>query len=161
MSVDLNVLLQNTKGNYSQLCLKWLPLVHDKGVAYGRWSLWESWLYPFFSTVDYVWSWSWNLIWQSWMYLCDIYLANFLKSNLTKCAVIWVKKDQKAEFFLCPRSSKITPTRENERRKRKSDEEERRRREKSNGCTLTFYYGHSGDSFWPKKTVGRKRSILQ
>ena len=154
MSVDLNVLLQNTKGNYSQLCRKLPSLVHDKGVAYGRWSLWDSWLYPFFSAVDYDWSWSWNLTWQSWMYLSDVYLTNFLKSNLTKFAVIWVKKGQTAEFFSCPRSSKITPTKKKERRKRKSEEEERRRREKSNGCTLTFYNGYSGDSFWPIKTHG-------
>ena len=46
-----------------------------------------------------------------------------------------------------------------ERRKRKSEEEERRRREKSNGYTLQFFDGYFGDSFWPKKTVGRKRSI--
>ena len=49
MSVDLNVLLQNTKGNYSQLCRKLPSLVHDKGVAYGRWSLKSSGRYE---TVD-------------------------------------------------------------------------------------------------------------
>ena len=40
-----------------------------------------------------------------------------------------------------------------ERKKRKSEEKEKRRREKSNGCTLSFYNGYFGDSFWPKKTV--------
>ena len=49
MSVDLNVLLQNIKGNYSQLCRKLPSLVHDKGVAYGRWSLKSSGRYE---TVD-------------------------------------------------------------------------------------------------------------
>ena len=44
---------------------------------------------------------------------------------------------------------------------KKSEEEERRRKEKSSGCTLSFYNGYLGDSFWPKKTVGRKRSIWQ
>ena len=52
-----------------------------------------------------------------------------------------------------PISSKITLTKEKERRKRKSEEEERRRREKSNGCTLSFYNGYFGDSFWPKKNL--------
>ena len=32
-------------------------------------------------------------------------------------------------------------------------------KEKSNGFTLSFYDGYFGDSFWPEKTVGRKRSI--
>ena len=71
-----------------------------------------------------------------------MYLADFLKTNLTKFAVIWVKRRQKAGF-LAPISSKLTLTREKNRRKRKSKEEERRRREKSNGCTLSFYNGKS------------------
>ena len=158
MSADLNVLLQNTKGDYSQLCRKWPPLVHDKGVAYGRWSLKSRGRYE---TVDCI-PFSLPLtmieagvgIWFGRVgCICvDIHLANFLNSNLTKFAVIWEKKGQTEEFFPCPRSSKITPTKEKERRKRKSEEEERRRREKSNGCTLTFYNGYFGD-FWPKKTV--------
>ena len=67
-----------------------------------------------------------------------IYLADFLITNLTKFAVIRVKRRQKAGF-LSTKSSKITPTKEKERRKRKSGEKERRRRKKSNGCTLSFY----------------------
>ena len=47
-----------------------------------------------------------------------IRLADFLKTNVTKFAVIWVKKRQKARF-LRPRSSKFTVTKEKERRKRK------------------------------------------
>ena len=58
-----------------------------------------------------------------------ICLADFLKTSLTKFAVIWVKKRQKAGF-LSPRSSKIIVTKEKERRKRKSEEKERRRRKK-------------------------------
>ena len=69
------------------------------------------------------------------MYVC---LANFLKTNLTKFAVIWVKRCQKAGF-LSLRSSKITVKKEKERRKRKSEENKRRKREKHNGCTLCFY----------------------
>ena len=82
------------------------------------------------------------------------HLANFLKTNLTKFAVIWVKRRQKAGF-VSPRSSKIhTVTKEKERRKGKSEEEERRRREKSNSrCTLGFYNGYFGESFWPKKNT--------
>ena len=49
---------------------------------------------------------------------------------------------------------------EKERRKRKSEERKRRKREKHNG-SLFFYNSYFGDTFWPEKTVGRKRSILQ
>ena len=51
------------------------------------------------------------------------------KTNLTKFAVIGVKRRQKAGFW-GPISSKITLTKEKERRKRKSEEEKRRAREK-------------------------------
>ena len=71
----------------------------------------------------------------------NMYQADFLKTNLTKYAVIWGKRRQKAGF-LTPISSKLPLTREKNRRKRKSEEEERRR-EKSNGCTLSFYNGKS------------------
>ena len=61
---------------------------------------------------------------------------NFLNTNLTKSAAIWLKNGQ---------SLKITHAKEKERRKRKSEEEERRRRrEKSNGCTLSCYHGYFG-----------------
>ena len=53
--------------------------------------------------------------------------------------VFWARKAPKSEL-----------TKGKERRRRKSEEEERRR-EKSNGCTLGFYNGYFGDSFWPKK----------
>ena len=50
-----------------------------------------------------------------------VYLADFLKTSLTKFAVIWAKRRQKAGF-LTPRSSKIIVTKEKERRKIKSEE---------------------------------------
>ena len=59
--------------------------------------------------------------------LYNIYLADFLKTNLRKFAVICVKRRQKARL-LSPRSSKIKLT-----KKRKREERERRRRKKSNG----------------------------
>ena len=62
-----------------------------------------------------------------------LYLADFLKTNLTKFAVI--------------------VTKEKERRKRKSEEKERKIRKKSSGCTLNFYNSYFGDSFWAIKTV--------
>ena len=81
-----------------------------------------------------------------------IYLANFLKTNLTKFAVISLKRRQKAGF-LNPRSSKIILTKEKERRKTMSQEKKRRRREKSNGCTLSFYNSHFGQkkNCWTQK----------
>ena len=63
-----------------------------------------------------------------------LYLADFLKTNLTKFVVIVIK--------------------EKERRKRKSEEKERKIRKESNGCTLSFYNSYFGDNnFWSIKTV--------
>ena len=56
-----------------------------------------------------------------------ICLADFLKTNLTKFAVIWVKKRQKAGF-LSPRSSKIIVTKEKASRKRKSEEKKKKKK---------------------------------
>ena len=83
----------------------------------------------------------------------DTFLTDFCKTILTKFAVVWVKRRQS---FLSPRSFKITVTKEKERRTRESEEKERGKREQSNGCTLSFYNSYFGDSFWHKKTVGRK-----
>ena len=58
-----------------------------------------------------------------------ICLADFLKTNLTKFAVIWVKKRQKAGF-LSPRSSKIIVTKEKASRKRKSEEKKKKKKKK-------------------------------
>ena len=80
-----------------------------------------------------------------------IYLADFLRTNLTRFSVIRVKKHQKASF-VNPRSSKIIVTKEKEERKRKSEEKERRRREKSNGCTLSFYKQLLWGQFLAEKT---------
>ena len=81
-------------------------------------------------------------------FLNNIYQADFLKTNLTKFAVISAKKGQRPQFFILrPRSSKITPAKEKERRKKKSEKKKSRRREKSNGYTPSFYSGYFGDSF--------------
>ena len=85
-------------------------------------------------------------------YICTYtYRAIFLKTNLMKFAVIWVKRCQKAGF-LGPISSKIALAKEKERRKRKSGEEERRRRGKNSGCTesLSFYNGYF-ENCWTQK----------
>ena len=51
----------------------------------------------------------------------NIYQADFLKTNLTKFAVISAKKGQRPQFFILrPRSSKITPAKEKERRKKRA-----------------------------------------
>ena len=65
-----------------------------------------------------------------------LYLADVLKTNLTKFAVILSEKASKGTFL---KPEKLQNHKEKERRKRKSEEKERRRREKSNGCTLSFY----------------------
>ena len=53
------------------------------------------------------WRWRWRRRYLSIALQC-IYLPVFMKMNLTKCAVTWVKKSQRAGFLL-PISSKITP----------------------------------------------------
>ena len=70
----------------------------------------------------------------------------YLKTNLTKFVVIWSEKASIGMFLWI--RSKITLTKEKEMRKRKR-----------NGCTSSFYHGYFGDSFWPKKFVGHKKSI--
>ena len=73
-----------------------------------------------------------------------VYVADFLKTNLTKTAVIAVKKRQIACFFLCQRSSKIILRKKKENSKRESEQKERGRRKKSNGCTLSFFNSFFG-----------------
>ena len=70
----------------------------------------------------------------------NIYLPDFLKTNLTKFAVIWVKRRQKAGF-LTPRSSKITVTKEKERRKRKSERRKGGEEKKAMLALLVFIVG--------------------
>ena len=65
-----------------------------------------------------------------------LYLADVLKTNLTKFVVILSEKASKGTFL---KPEKLQNHKEKKRRKRKSEEKERRRREKSNGCTLSFY----------------------
>ena len=61
-----------------------------------------------------------------------LYLADFLKTNLTTFAVISVKKRQKARF-VSPRSPTIVVTKEKETRKKKSEE-----KKKSNGLVFVI-----------------------
>ena len=88
------------------------------------------------------------------------YLTDFWKTNLTKFAS-FDEKASKGRFLKPENGSKITVTKEKERRKRKSEEIRKGEEEKkSNGCTLReFILSYFGFSFWPKKTVGRKRFI--
>ena len=72
------------------------------------------------------------------------YLANFLKTNPTKFAVICVKKRHKARF-LSPRSSKIKESKEKEKRKGRTRRRKGGEEKKRNGCTLSFYKSYIGD----------------
>ena len=72
-------------------------------------------------------------------FLNNIHLADFLKTNLTNFAAIWVKKGLKAaRFYFAPEKLQITPAKEQERRKRKSEKMESRRREKKMVALLVF-----------------------
>ena len=103
---------------------------------------------------------AWVVINTSRILLKFVYLADFLKTNLTKFGVIWVKRRRKAGF-LGEISSKITLTKE---RKGKEKKKERggRKEEKRKKQLLRYYFFYNGyfaDSFLPKKTSERKRSI--
>ena len=69
-----------------------------------------------------------NMCIYIYIYIIYIYLADFLKTNLTKFAVIWVKKGSKGTF-LKPKKF------QNHSNEAKGKEEKK----KSNGCTLSFY----------------------
>ena len=70
------------------------------------------------------------------------------------------EKASKGSFLKPENGSKITVTKEKERRKRKSEEIRKGGEEKkAMVALLVFIMGYFGYSFWPKKTVGRKRSI--
>ena len=79
-----------------------------------------------------------------------VYLADFLKTSLTKFAVILVKSCRKAGF-LNPRSSKITVTKEKERAGNRKGGEEK----KAMVALLVFHLG----VFTPKKLLDAKRSF--
>ena len=80
-----------------------------------------------------------------------VYLTDFWKTNLTKFAVILTEKALKGRFLKPENSSKITVTKEKERRRRKK---------KAMVALLVFIMSYFGHSFWPKKGVGRKKSII-
>ena len=61
--------------------------------------------------------------------------------------------------FLTPQKLQNQSNEGKGKKKKKERGEETEEKEKSNACTLSFYNSYFGDSFWPKKTVRRKRSI--
>ena len=61
--------------------------------------------------------------------------------------------------FVRPRSSKIT--KEKDRKEKKKERGDGKEKRKKQWLHSKFYNGYFGDSIWPKKTVGRKRSIWQ
>ena len=70
------------------------------------------------------------------------------------------EKASKGRFLKPENGSKITVTKEKERRKRKSEEIRKGGEEKKAMVVLlVFIMRYFGYRFWPKKTVGRKRSI--
>ena len=91
-----------------------------------------------------------------WLFLGSYFRNNFLKpTQLLIFILTGILTLLERQYVWVKLKLKITLTKEQERTKRKNEEEERRRREKINDCTLVYF----GDSFWPKKTVGRKRSF--
>ena len=77
-----------------------------------------------------------------------MYLADFLKTNLTKFAVICLSEKASKGMFLTAREAK---------KSRNSEDKEKRRREKSNGCTLSFYNSHFGEQFLAEKNCSTQK----
>ena len=102
----------------------------------------------------------WLPIYLSTVVFKSIYLADFLKTNLTKFAVIWVKRGQRQVFKLEKLQNHSDEGKGEEKKKERGEGKEEKRK-KINGCTPSFYNSYFWDSFWPKKTVERKTSIWQ
>ena len=83
------------------------------------------------------------------IFLNNMYLADFLKANLTKFAATWVKKGHKAaSFYFAPEKLQNHTGEGKGKEKKKERKEGKWDEKKSNGCTLSFYNGYFGDSFW-------------
>ena len=66
-----------------------------------------------------------------------VYLTDVLKTNLTKFAVIFVKKRQKTGFV---KPDKLqNHSNEGKGKEKKKERGEQKDLEKTNGCTLSFY----------------------
>ena len=93
------------------------------------------------------------------MYLSDVLKTLRLTTNEIYSHLS--EKASKGRFLNKPENgSKITVTKEKERRKRKSKEIRKGGEEnKAMVALLVFIMTYFGYSFWPKETVGRKRSI--
>ena len=74
-----------------------------------------------------------------------VHLTDFFKTNLTKFAVVWVKKRPKRRVFWAREAPKEKG--EKERARKKGGEE------KKQFYTLSFYNGYFGDIFCRKKAV--------
>ena len=63
-------------------------------------------------------------------------------------------------MFLKPEKLQEHSNEGKEKEKKKERRERKQEKKKKSNCyTLSFYNSSFGDSFWPKKTVRRKRSI--
>ena len=79
--------------------------------------------------------------------------GDFLKTNLTKFAVIWLKRGQKAGFFAPEKLEEITLTKEKERRKRTSEYDEIKGRGENMVALLVFIMGTLEIAFGRKKKL--------
>ena len=86
------------------------------------------------------------------------YLADFLKTKPDEICNHLSEKASEGRLF-----GPDKPQNHSNQGKGKEKKKERRGgkevKRKNNGCTLSFYNRFFADCFWPKKTVGRKRSI--
>ena len=83
-----------------------------------------------------------------------MYLADFLKTNLTKFAVICLSEKASKGMFLTAREAP---------KSRNSEDKEKRRMRKKQWpgvALLVFIIATLENSFWPKKTVRRKNVHL-
>ena len=83
-----------------------------------------------------------------------------MENQLDEICSHLTEKASKGKFLKPENGSKITVTKEKKRRTRKRGEIRKGGEEKkAMVALLVFIMSYFGYSFWPKKTVGRKRSI--
>ena len=88
-------------------------------------------------------------------YIVSYISSRFFENQPNEICSHLSEKASKGRFFKRDKLQNHSKRKE----KRKSEEKETRRREKAMAALPTFYNSYFGDSLWPKKTVGSKRSI--
>ena len=95
-----------------------------------------------------------------YIYLLNSISNRFLENQPNEICSHLTEKTSKGRFLKPENGSKITRNEgKGKEKKKERGDQEKRRRKKAMVAVLGFIMGYFGYSFWPKKTVGRKKSI--